>query len=30
VKAVVADAADFALASPEPELDELFTDILIV
>ena len=30
VKAVVTDAADFALASPEPELDELFTDILIV
>ena len=30
VKAVVADAADFALASPEPEADELFTDILIV
>lgn len=30
VKAVVADAADFALASPEPESDELFTDILLV
>ena len=30
VKAVVTDAADFALTSPEPELDELFTDILIV
>ena len=30
VKAVVADAVDFALASPEPEADELFTDILIV
>ena len=30
VKAVVTDAADFALASPEPELDELFTDILVV
>ena len=30
VKAVVADAADFALASPEPETDELLTDILIV
>tara|TARA_B100000575_G_C23139938_1_gene663116 strand:+ start:1939 stop:2961 length:1023 start_codon:yes stop_codon:yes gene_type:complete len=29
VKGVVMDAADFALASPEPELDELFTDILI-
>ena len=30
VKGVVTDAADFALTSPEPELDELFTDILIV
>ena len=30
VKAVVTDAADFALTSPEPDLDELFTDILIV
>mgnify|MGYP001161448635 FL=1 len=30
VKAVVTDAADFALASSEPDLDELFTDILIV
>ena len=30
VKGVVTDAADFALASPEPELDDLFTDILIV
>ena len=30
VKGIVTDAADFALASPEPELDELFTDILIV
>ncbi|MFL2831639.1 MAG: pyruvate dehydrogenase (acetyl-transferring) E1 component subunit alpha [Candidatus Puniceispirillaceae bacterium] len=30
VKALVTDAADFALASPEPESDELFTDILIV
>ena len=30
VKAVVTDAADFALASPEPEVDELFTDILVV
>ena len=30
VKGVVTDAADFALASPEPESDELFTDILIV
>ena len=30
VKGVVTEAADFALASPEPELDELFTDILIV
>ena len=30
VKGIVTDAADFALTSPEPELDELFTDILIV
>ena len=30
VKAVVTDAADFALASPEPELDELFTAMRIV
>ena len=30
VKGVVTDAADFALTSPEPELDDLFTDILIV
>ena len=30
VKGVVTDAADFALTSPEPELVELFTDILIV
>ena len=30
VKAIVADAADFALTSPEPESDQLFTDILIV
>ena len=30
VKGVVTDAADFALTSPEPELDELFTDILVV
>ncbi len=30
VKGVVTDAADFALASLEPELDELFTDILVV
>ena len=29
VKAIVSDAADFALASPEPEENELFTDILI-
>ena len=29
VKAVVTDAADFALTSPEPNADELFTDILI-
>jgi pyruvate dehydrogenase E1 component alpha subunit len=30
VKGVVTDAADFALTSPEPESDQLFTDILIV
>ena len=30
VKGVVSAAADFALTSPEPELDDLFTDILIV
>ena len=30
VKGVVTDAADFALKSPEPDLDDLFTDILIV
>ncbi|MGB0819284.1 MAG: pyruvate dehydrogenase (acetyl-transferring) E1 component subunit alpha [Candidatus Puniceispirillaceae bacterium] len=30
VKGVVTDAADFALTSPEPVLDDLFTDILIV
>ena len=29
VKAVVADAADFALASPEPDAEDLYTDILI-
>ena len=29
VKAIVTDAADFALSSPEPEANELFTDILI-
>jgi pyruvate dehydrogenase E1 component alpha subunit len=29
VKAAVTDAADFALSSPEPDIDELFTDILI-
>ena len=29
VKAVVSEAADFALASPEPDTDELYTDVLI-
>ncbi len=29
VKVVVTDAADFALGNPEPDADELFTDILI-
>ncbi len=29
VKSVVSDAADFALDSPEPEVDELYTDVLI-
>ena len=29
VKAVVGQAADFALESPEPDLSELYTDILI-
>jgi len=29
VKAIVQDAADFAQASPEPELSELYTDVLL-
>ena len=29
VKAVVGQASDFALESPEPDLSELYTDILI-
>ena len=29
VKSVVSDAADFALASPEPDAEDLYTDILI-
>ncbi len=29
VKAIVADAADFALADPEPDVSELYTDILL-
>lgn len=29
VKAVVADAAEFAQASPEPDLSELWTDVLV-
>ncbi|MEL7027500.1 MAG: pyruvate dehydrogenase (acetyl-transferring) E1 component subunit alpha, partial [Pseudomonadota bacterium] len=27
IKAIVAEAADFAKESPEPPLDELYTDI---
>jgi pyruvate dehydrogenase E1 component alpha subunit len=29
VKAIVADAADFAQASPEPDPSELYTDVLV-
>jgi pyruvate dehydrogenase E1 component alpha subunit len=29
VKAVIQDAADFAQSSPEPELSELYTDIML-
>ena len=29
VKAIVQDAADFAQASPEPDVSELWTDILV-
>ncbi len=29
VKAIVSDAADFAQASPEPDVSELYTDILV-
>ena len=29
VKAIVADAADFAMADPEPDVSELYTDILV-
>ena len=29
VKSVVSEAADFALSSPEPEAEELYTDVLI-
>ena len=29
VKSVVSEAADFALASPEPDTEELYTDVLI-
>ena len=29
VKAIVSDAADFAQQSPEPEMSELYTDILV-
>ena len=29
VKAIVSDAADFAQQSPEPDISELWTDILV-
>ena len=29
IKAIVQDAADFAQSSPEPELSELYTDVLL-
>ena len=29
VKAIIQDAADFAQASPEPDVSELWTDILL-
>jgi pyruvate dehydrogenase E1 component alpha subunit len=29
VKAIVSDAADFAQQNPEPEMFELYTDILV-
>ena len=29
VKTIVSDAADFALSSPEPDADELYTDVLV-
>jgi pyruvate dehydrogenase E1 component alpha subunit len=29
VKAIIKDAADFAQSSPEPELSELYTDVLV-
>ena len=29
VKAVIADAAEFAQQSPEPELSELYSDVLV-
>ncbi len=29
IRAIVSDAADFAESSPEPELDELYTDVLV-
>jgi pyruvate dehydrogenase E1 component alpha subunit len=29
VKGIIQDAADFAQSSPEPELSELYTDVLL-
>ena len=29
VKAIIADAAEFAQQSPEPELSELYSDVLV-
>jgi pyruvate dehydrogenase E1 component alpha subunit len=29
IKAIVQDAADFAQSSPEPELSELYTDVML-
>ena len=29
IKKIVQEAADFAIASPEPDLNELYTDILV-
>jgi pyruvate dehydrogenase E1 component alpha subunit len=29
IRAIVTEAADFAEQSPEPELEELYTDVLV-